>query len=827
MNPRPLFLASIFIVGVATAATAASSRSQPTVAQQTDGPVQQAPAPRSAWTTQWGGFNHFEQIHAVSADSVWAVGSNAVHFDGRRWLVVDRRDYPGNLSGVDLLPDGTGWIIDGGEAVPIRRGVMGSPTHVLGYQLSDVEVVSENDAWALARPSNGGPAVILRYRDGGWLPVWTAPDNFLHLGSIWMASANEGWAVGSTAVYYNGETWTEWSLPIKAPEWGSFNAVSGTAPNDVWIVGGNMLSPPLPQSRVILHFDGSGWSVVRDEPGAGISAMAVRQKEGIAVTLTGDVFKLHDGRWEVMDIKVPHAESRLGDWVIDASFVPGTPYALLATNKGWIYKIEDDQVTLVHDAAAFNSIAMLNEHQGWALGRRAMEFDGADWRELPDASDLHRAIDIATTAGNEAWAVGKSGLVLRYRADRWERMEFPSDADLHRVVAHDPGIVWVLSESTPASPANPESVVLTYDEGSGWREVWRGPGASRDLAVARGQALVATNKGVWHFDEVSWSRIRDTPVVSVGIGPSGELWAGDDSANGSIQEFDGRAWVPKVWLPGQSSKVTAFHMGTEAMWAVAHWGGFVLAYDGEAWRIVRGDPEFNGVAGQIYGLRDIATAPMPAGQTGLWAVGEPDTIIHSTEAEVLGHPAITPPPTDEPDPTPDWSSWRTFRVYLPRVELRPAHRSPACRDAASAQLPDVERTAWTTAAYYSAGGPIPEPALRDLHMLTVGEMSDRYGVNLVGAEVAGRRLGAGACVWWASFEGRFDCKCDGRPTATPSASNFTWTRLDLSLFGDDASVIYEDFSGQATPEPPTPTTTPEMTIPPITPIATPRPSGGG
>jgi hypothetical protein len=265
----------------------------------------------------------------------------------------------------------------------------------------------------------------------------------------------------------------------------------------------------------------------------------------------------------------------------------------------------------------------------------------------------------------------------------------------------------------------------------------------------------------------------------------------------------------QVWVPADA-RVHAFHRTANAAWVVGD-HGFVLAYDrANYWHFLRGDPDVNGRAGAAYGLRDIASAALPDGSVGLWAVGEPDTIIHSTESQVLAVPPITPAPTREPWPT---TFWPLYDVYLPRVDRQPPGRSAPCGRAPSAPVADIERAALETGRYYAEGGPAPEPALRDLEMLTVGSLAQRHGVDLVGAEVAGRVLTADMCVWWARLDGWFDCRCGGTATAEP---DHTWRRLSLALLPEDGTVLYEDFSDKASESPPTATATP--------PVATPLPS---
>ena len=764
------------------------------------------PPQPSVWTTQWGGFNHLQRIHAVRADSVWAVGSNLVHFDGRRWIAVDRRDVPGRLRGVDVLPSGDGWAVGRHEAIPIVAGMAQAALHVPDYHFADVAVVDAAHAWAVARASRGSASAILRYRDDGWQPEWRAPDSSIHLSSIWMASADEGWAVGAssaggTALYYDGTSWTEWPLPVKA----GFHEVQGTSADDVWAVGGSFMPARFAEDmnrRVIVHFDGEGWAVVRDEPEPGIRALTLGAGQGYAISEPGEVFELRGGTWASSGVSVPIASMPM-HLVQDATGVPGTSQTLVADYSGWIYRLGGHRVTLLHDAATFHAVAMGPDQSGWVLGRSAMAFDGKDWHELPEDSALHAATDIVVD-GEVGWAVGREGLLLRYQAGRWVRAVAPIDLDLIRVVVPSPGSVWALGEGLSASDGVTESRVVAYEGDDGWRELWRGPGAAGDLAAVDERALVTTSEGVWKQDGRGWSRIADEPASSVGIGPAGELWVG---RQGEIETYDGGTWSPIAWLPPHA-RISRFHRSAAASWAVADYG-FVLAFQGGAWRIVRGDPDFNGIAGQSYRLVDITTAALPDGRTGLWAVGEPDTILHAAEAEVLALPAIPPPPTpDYPTyPDPIWP-----RAYLPRVDLHPPHHSDTCREVPGAAESVIEEAARETARYYSAGGPAPEPELGELHRLTAAELRDRHGVDLVGVDLGGRRVEERLCVWWAAFRGWFDAE----PASSPASPDYRWTRLDLALLGADGRVIYEGFSGRAAESPPTP-------LPPTPPPTSVRP----
>ncbi|MEO8084772.1 MAG: hypothetical protein ABI780_13190, partial [Ardenticatenales bacterium] len=698
------------------------------------------------------------RIHAVSADSIWAAGSNLVHFDGDEWRSADRRDVEGELWSVDVLPNGYGWAVgDNEEVIPIRDGVAGPSERVLGYRFHDVAVVSPTDVWAIARSAQSSAVMILRLRDGQWLPDWTPPNAFVDLGSIWMQSATEGWAVGTTAVHYDGHVWTEWPLPNGL----GAGRVRETAANDVWAIGGDGPNFGFEDDhRWILHFDGTGWSIVLNEVGAKLESLTVRGDKGFALTQGGDVFALQQGVWRPLSVKVPAVAQRYPNlwmpYIIDVDFVPGESYAVAANNDGWIYRLDAESVVLLHDAGTLGAVAMLNDHAGWALGRRAMAYDGTEWRAMPDDSVLHQARDIAAVGAREAWAVGPGGFVARYASGAWAQTPFPTSIDLIRVATADDGRVWALAIATPGvgrKNVGAEAALFERDAGNVWREVWRGPGVAHDVAIGHGDVLIATSVGVWRGGtdgDGGWTQIRDEGAQSAGIGPAGERWAGGD---GRIDRFDGSAWTFDAYLPAGASVHAIRTSGDFALAACDY--GIVMAFVNGKWKLVRGDPEISGSSGQSFGLHDIDAAPLANGRMGVWTVGEPDTILFAPADDVLSVPPITPMPTEDHF----WDiPWPVPRAYLPIALAHPPYRDTTCRDANSLPAPDIQHTAVDTARFYAAGGPAPEPTLKDLVLMTAAQIQSRFGVELAGVAIGDRTVTSSTCLWWGTFSGWFDPK---------------------------------------------------------------------
>jgi hypothetical protein len=85
------------------------------------------------------------------------------------------------------------------------------------------------------------------------------PGTLLFFADIWGSSASDVYAVGgSTALHWNGTTWTT------VPGIGG-SEISGSGPSDVWIADFDGMS----------HFDGTSWSRIAELEGAWVTSVSV------------------------------------------------------------------------------------------------------------------------------------------------------------------------------------------------------------------------------------------------------------------------------------------------------------------------------------------------------------------------------------------------------------------------------------------------------------------------------------------------------------------------------------------------------------------------
>ena len=111
----------------------------------------------------------------------------------------------------------------------------------LGNPMQAVWAVSSKDVWAV-----GAAGVILHYDGTSWTQVQSTVT--FGLNAVWGSGPSDVWAAGasSTVLHYDGSKWNQVATP---PGYYSYNALSGTSAQDVWLAG----------PAAILHYDGSKW----------------------------------------------------------------------------------------------------------------------------------------------------------------------------------------------------------------------------------------------------------------------------------------------------------------------------------------------------------------------------------------------------------------------------------------------------------------------------------------------------------------------------------------------------------------------------------------
>jgi len=252
----------------------------------------------------WGG-NALASVSAVSANDVWAVGSecysaNAMveHWNGSSWSLVasPRRpkgfDSTAALYGVKAISATNVWAVgyrgSSGLETLVEHyngsnwGEVASGSGVSGY-LSSVAATGPNDVWAVGGTDAGN---LIEHYDGSTWSVVPSPQpgNHSTLDSVDALSAKDAWAVGTKSgfgaqestfvLHWDGTRWTEVSSPNPRDTGDARNelrSVVALSKNDVWAVGTyeNDLTNFHQDRTLALHWDGAEWSIVSSPtPGA-------------------------------------------------------------------------------------------------------------------------------------------------------------------------------------------------------------------------------------------------------------------------------------------------------------------------------------------------------------------------------------------------------------------------------------------------------------------------------------------------------------------------------------------------------------------------------
>ncbi|RME19478.1 MAG: hypothetical protein D6806_18225 [Deltaproteobacteria bacterium] len=173
------------------------------------------------------------------------------------------------------------WIVGDGGAVILLDTLGGHPgismidtgaDIEMGGDLNAVWASADNDVWA------AGEDGVVHFDGTSW--SFDEANASQELMGIWGSSADDIYAVGKigTLVHWDGSGWTNVTPQISK---GDLNAISGYAADDIWAVG---TKPPVSGVGPIFHFDGTSWSNLGEVTGYALYAVAATgQHEAIAV----------------------------------------------------------------------------------------------------------------------------------------------------------------------------------------------------------------------------------------------------------------------------------------------------------------------------------------------------------------------------------------------------------------------------------------------------------------------------------------------------------------------------------------------------------------
>lgn len=223
----------------------------------------------------------------------------------------------------------------------------------------------------------------------------------------------------------------------------------------------------------------------------------------------------------------------------------------------------------------------------WAVGDKGemVRYDGTSWSlfrydgtsvssaPLSNFATPARSYTLRGVWGSSAsnvFAVGDSGVVLRYNGTSWSRMTTGTTAQLNRV--------WG-SGASDVYAATATGRLLRYN-GTAWSFV-SGVQAAGALASVWGTAAnnvyaVGAEGTVFRYNGTTWSRIRlptRQPLYAVwGSGASNVFVGGGD---GALYRYDGTNWIPEKAKNGTSHIQGLWGASSTDVWATGA-GGLIV-----------------------------------------------------------------------------------------------------------------------------------------------------------------------------------------------------------------------------------------------------------
>jgi hypothetical protein len=324
-------------------------------------------------------------VDGVAMNDVWAVGDwseegSLVQTQIQRW-------------------NGTGWNI-----VP-------SPSPgTIGASLGGVDAISANNAWAVGEyidDEDASRTLVERWNGSAWTVV-PSPNQGVEnnvLSDVAAVGPSDVWAVGNyldaatgnyrtLSLHWNGAMWSVVPSPSVGTGENNLTAVAARSADDVWAVGYRFDPAVGAYKTLILHWNGSAWSVVASPNPApsgdnqlfGVTAFSATGAWAVGYHRAADVREALIARWNGTA------------WTVSPSPDPGTVdnqlfgIAALAAGDAWT-------VGTYATNAVREPLAEHWDGQAWSVASTPTVGSGNGAFVTIQLSDL-------TVIGSQVWAVG-------------------------------------------------------------------------------------------------------------------------------------------------------------------------------------------------------------------------------------------------------------------------------------------------------------------------------------------------------------------------------------------------------------------------------------
>jgi hypothetical protein len=186
----------------------------------------------------------YSGVWGSGPNDVWVVGASldglagiGFHWNGTSWTRADVGSMPPMWAVSGQGADDVWTVADHGAVARWDGSTWRSTTAGTDASLNAVWIGGPDDVWTAAYPGT-----VQHWNGSAWSTGTSASQG---IRGLWGSAPNDIWAVGGAILHYDGTSWSSASTPDGV----ILNRVWGSGPNDVWAVGG-----------ALLHFDGTTWT---------------------------------------------------------------------------------------------------------------------------------------------------------------------------------------------------------------------------------------------------------------------------------------------------------------------------------------------------------------------------------------------------------------------------------------------------------------------------------------------------------------------------------------------------------------------------------------
>jgi hypothetical protein len=402
--------------------------------------------------------NYLASVTCTSASACWAVGYS------------DNGQVNESLF---LVWNGTVWLQETTPGVPASDG----------HALAGVTCVSASDCWAVGSlaTGSGSPFGLIEHWDGtSWSAVTapkvgSRPSNFL--SSVTCSSESDCWAVGfwfasnvarTLIMRWDGFSW----LIVPSPNVNDVDnhylgGVTCVSASDCWAVGSRTDNIGLSARTLILHWDGTSWSIDPSAPDT--SAVQGLDLEAVSCASASECMAVGFSRGSAGDYAFAMRWDGTSWSVVPVP--PSTEADPFYTPSEYLYGVTCPAPSDCWAAGA---------HWTGTIYRTLVDhWDGSTWTVVTSpntAADQDNILSgMACASSVDCWAVGSSnaysqGLIEHWDGTSWSIVPSPQAGNpLNAVTCLSASDCWAAGPYYTPNP--PAQTLLVHWDGTSWTKV--------------------------------------------------------------------------------------------------------------------------------------------------------------------------------------------------------------------------------------------------------------------------------------------------------------------------------------------------------------------